>query len=622
MELYQEEQNRRESIPMFNFGKSFAFTSGSSSKPTAIDGSNPSSRTNKSDSGKKTFNTMDVSYADLKNALVTGDIHSKTYVELDASPVKGSITARKSVQLDNSPVVGNIEAGAHIDVYESTVGGSIKASTYVELDDARIEGSIEAGSHVLLDKCPVGGRIEAGTQAKLVKSPVGGSIEAGEHVKLVSSAVGGNIISGTHVELVSSPVGGSVRAQSTVKIDGSTIAHNVNSPSNVTITGSEVKGILTTGGTFTKIADYSIINEIIIRPHIQKGGFATWPIKQTIRINYNSTVGNITFTSQNGQVIINNGSKITGKVTGGDIKYKENDIWGNYTPHDTSDRRRHWQARAIIKEMQVLPEISPAREIQRRVRFIKNTLKASGLTNLVLGISGGVDSSTCGRLAQLAVNELNEENCVNCYQFIAMRLPYSVQKDEKDAQLALQFIEPSQSIEVNVKPGVDGIHSEVMASLAEAQLNQASDSAVDFVKGNVKARARMAAQYEVSGIVGGLVIGTDHSAENVTGFYTKWGDGACDLAPLFGLSKRQVRQLAQTLGAPALLVQKTPTADLECLAPQKADEQSLGLSYDQIDDFLEGNAVDAEVEQRIIDIYNRTHHKRQPIPTVYNQASL
>ena len=162
------------------------------------------------------------------------------------------------------------------------------------------------------------------------------------------------------------------------------------------------------------------------------------------------------------------------------------------------------------------------------------------------------------------------------------------------------------------------MHSEVTATLNTAKLNNASAGAVDFAKGNVKARARMIAQYEVAGIVGGLVIGTDHSAENITGFYTKWGDGACDLAPLFGLSKRQVRQLAQTLGAPSKLVDKVPTADLECLTPQKADEHALGLSYDQIDDFLEGKAVTPEVEQKIVAIYNGTQHKRQPIPTIYD----
>ena len=276
------------------------------------------------------------------------------------------------------------------------------------------------------------------------------------------------------------------------------------------------------------------------------------------------------------------------------------------------------QAESIIHEMKVSPEITPSSEIVRRVNFIKNTLKSSGLKNLVLGISGGVDSSTCGRLAQLAINELNSENEHQEYRFIAMRLPFGSQKDEEDAQLALDFIQPTERLTVNVKPGVDGIHSEVRESLDSLGLNQATEAAVDFAKGNVKARARMVAQYEVAGIIGALVLGTDHSAENITGFYTKWGDGACDLAPLFGLSKRQVRLLAKTLGAPSLLVDKTPTADLECLEPQKADEHALGLSYDEIDDFLEGKRVSSEAEQRIIEIYTKTQHKRASIPTIYD----
>lgn len=275
-------------------------------------------------------------------------------------------------------------------------------------------------------------------------------------------------------------------------------------------------------------------------------------------------------------------------------------------------------AQEIISEMRVLPTIDPNAEIDRRVAFIKQTLQASGAKNLVLGISGGVDSSTCGRLAQLAVESLNEEVGKAEYAFIAVRLPYGTQKDEDDAQVALDFIQPSERLTVNVKPGADGINTEVLKALDSSSLNKANDSVIDFAKGNVKARARMVAQYEIAGIVGGLVLGTDHSAENITGFYTKWGDGACDLVPLFGLSKRQVRLLAKTLGAPALLVEKTPTADLECLAPQKADEQALGLSYDQIDDFLEGKPVEASVEQRIIEIYQKTQHKRLPIPTIYD----
>ncbi|MDP6688482.1 MAG: ammonia-dependent NAD(+) synthetase [Alphaproteobacteria bacterium] len=273
----------------------------------------------------------------------------------------------------------------------------------------------------------------------------------------------------------------------------------------------------------------------------------------------------------------------------------------------------------IVAEMKVLPEIDVDFEIRRRVDFIKATIQGSGLKHLVLGISGGVDSSTCGRLAQLAVNELNDEGADGGdYRFIAVRLPYGVQADEDDAQMALAFIQPSLSVSVDVKNGSDAIHQSTLEALQAQNIPEPSESVQDFAKGNVKARMRMVAQYEIAGLLGGLVIGTDHSAENVTGFYTKHGDGACDLVPLFGLSKRQVRMLATKLGAPEKLITKAPTADLESLNPAKPDEEALGLSYDQIDDFLEGKAIDAEASERLIGIYLRTEHKRQAIATIYD----
>ncbi|MGX4677550.1 ammonia-dependent NAD(+) synthetase [SAR92 clade bacterium H246] len=272
---------------------------------------------------------------------------------------------------------------------------------------------------------------------------------------------------------------------------------------------------------------------------------------------------------------------------------------------------------AIIDEMRVMPDIDPQFEIQRRVSFIQSQLQLSGCKTLVLGISGGVDSSTCGRLAQLAVDGLNQQMGANDYQFIALRLPYGVQRDEDDAQIALNFIQPSHSLAVNIKPGTDGINQSVCDALQSNNLLPDAGR-VDFAKGNLKARARMASQYEVAGMLGGLVLGTDHSAENITGFYTKFGDGACDLAPLFGLSKRQVRLLAATMGAPESLVHKIPTADLECLSPQKQDEEVLGMSYEDIDNFLEGKEVDPASEQRLIAIYVKTQHKRLPIATIYD----
>ena len=272
---------------------------------------------------------------------------------------------------------------------------------------------------------------------------------------------------------------------------------------------------------------------------------------------------------------------------------------------------------AIRKEMKVLPNIDPTSEVARRIEFIKSKLTQSRAKNLILGISGGIDSTTCGKLSQLAVDQLNQQQPGLNYRFIAVRLPYGVQADEKDAQLALEFIQPSKRLAINIKSGADGIHSEILDALGENDLMTAKESVIDFTKGNTKARIRMATQYELAGLLGGLVVGTDHSAENITGFFTKWGDGACDLAPLFGLSKRQVRQIAEYLGAPVTLIEKTPTADLECLTPQKADEHALGITYDELDDFLEGKPVSNTVTGRIVEIYKKTQHKRQPIPTLY-----
>jgi NAD+ synthase len=275
------------------------------------------------------------------------------------------------------------------------------------------------------------------------------------------------------------------------------------------------------------------------------------------------------------------------------------------------------QTNTVIEQMRVLPEINVEYEVERRVNFIKSQLIDSGMKVLVLGISGGIDSCALGRLSQLAVNQLNLEHEQN-YQFIAVRLPYNLQADEADAQASIDFIQPNQCLSVNIQPGADAIDQQTRLALKSIGLLPDSESKCDFVKGNVKARTRMVTQYQIAGLLDGLVLGTDHSAENITGFYTKYGDGACDLAPLFGLNKRQVRQVAEFLGAPSNIIHKAPTADLETLTPQKSDEQSLGMSYDQIDDFLEGKLVADDIIEKLVNIYEKTQHKRVPIPTIYD----
>lgn len=120
----------------------------------------------------------------------------------------------------------------------------------------------------------------------------------------------------------------------------------------------------------------------------------------------------------------------------------------------------------------------------------------------------------------------------------------------------------------------------------------------------------MVAQYAIAAALNGLVIGTDHAAEAVTGFFTKFGDGGVDAHPLAALTKRQVRALAEYLGVPPGIVAKTPTADLESLRPQVSDEDALGLRYADIDDFLEGQPVRPEVHAEMTRRYTATAHKR------------
>ena len=264
--------------------------------------------------------------------------------------------------------------------------------------------------------------------------------------------------------------------------------------------------------------------------------------------------------------------------------------------------------RAIIRDLAVSEHFDVDVEIERRVAFLAERLISTGSTALVLGVSGGVDSLTAGRLCRIAVDRARE-NGHEC-EYVAMRLPYGEQKDEDDAARAVTFTAPDRCLTVDVKPATD-----VMAeSLAAAGVTYDSDSSEDFVLGNVKARQRMIAQYAISGAVRGLVVGTDHAAEAVTGFFTKYGDGGVDLVPLAGLTKRRVRAIVAALGAPEDLVNKVPTADLETLTPQRSDEEAIGLTYEQIDDFLEGLPVSEHVEATLVDQYRRTAHKRA-LPT-------
>lgn len=259
----------------------------------------------------------------------------------------------------------------------------------------------------------------------------------------------------------------------------------------------------------------------------------------------------------------------------------------------------------IIEALGVTPVIDPAQEIRTRIDFLKAYVRDSGRKGLVLGISGGQDSSLAGRLSQLAMAELRREG----YEawFLALRLPYGVQKDEDDAQMALRFIQPDESFEFNIKDTVDAFENTFNTVPGLPNLR-------DYDKGNVKARVRMLTQYAYASERGLLVVGTDHAAEAAMGFFSLGGDGQADLLPLSGLNKRQGKELLKEIGAPARLYEKAPTADLLDNKPGQEDEDELGIKYAVLDDFLEGKDVEEEAHDKIVNRFFATEFKRH-LPT-------
>lgn len=256
----------------------------------------------------------------------------------------------------------------------------------------------------------------------------------------------------------------------------------------------------------------------------------------------------------------------------------------------------------IVSELGVRPHIDAAYEVERRVSFLVDyASQIQGVKGFVLGVSGGQDSTLAAKLAQLAVERMRSEGLKA--EFVAVRLPYSVQADEDDAQLALSFIQADRVAVVNIASAVDALVSEVEASI-ETEVG-------DFNKGNIKARMRMVAQYAIAGNYSLLVIGTDHAAEAITGFFTKYGDGAADVMPLAGLTKGQGVELLRHLEAPDRLWKKVPTADLLDEVPGQTDEESLGVSYTEIDRYLMGDQISEGSTLNLQQRYFTTVHKRR-----------
>lgn len=267
----------------------------------------------------------------------------------------------------------------------------------------------------------------------------------------------------------------------------------------------------------------------------------------------------------------------------------------------------------IIKSLGVAGGFEAAREVAHRSQFLADYLKGAGLQYFVIGISGGIDSLAAGLLARSAIALLHAQGYGDA-GLIAARLPYGKQLDADDADQCVDLLQADVALTVDIKPAADAL----MQGLTQQGMRVADATERDAVLGNIKARQRMVALYAIAGSRRGLVVGTDHAAEDVVGYSTKFGDAAADIMPLHGLNKRRVRAVARALEAPDALVDKVPTADLESLRPLRPDEDAFGVGYDDIDDFLEGKEINTAACQRLLMLWKAGAHKRAPaaVPSV------
>lgn len=262
----------------------------------------------------------------------------------------------------------------------------------------------------------------------------------------------------------------------------------------------------------------------------------------------------------------------------------------------------------IINDLKVQPTIEPEAEIRKRVDFLKGYIEKSGSQGLLIAISGGIDSAVATGLCKQATDELTQSTGRE-YKTVGVFQPYDTQSDIDDSYAVAQAFDLKYKVETNVHKAVDAIEQTVNSVMPQLEQDPLSPQA----KGNVKARTRMVVQYAIANSLNLLVVGTDHASEAITGFFTKYGDGAVDITPLSSLDKRQVRQLASHLNIPQSILDKAPSAGLW---ENQTDETELGITYADNSDYLEGKSIAPEAAERLETYYKRTAHKRDPIPGI------
>ena len=259
-----------------------------------------------------------------------------------------------------------------------------------------------------------------------------------------------------------------------------------------------------------------------------------------------------------------------------------------------------------------------AAELERHrehvVAFIRNQLDAAGVEEAVLGLSGGIDSTTT---AYLAVEALGADSVHG------LVLPSEVNRDRNmsDAERVAETLGISYDV-IEIEPIVDAMLAAVPSVDADADT---SSDPLKTAVGNLRVRTRAVLNYFAANRRQALVLGTGNRSEALVGYFTKYGDGAVDCHPIANLYKQQVRQLAKHLGVEDDLAEKTASAEMWS---GQTDEEELGVDYDTLDSILALHVdgplstsatvrtldVDEDLVEHVRHLYERSAHKRQVPP--------
>lgn len=239
-----------------------------------------------------------------------------------------------------------------------------------------------------------------------------------------------------------------------------------------------------------------------------------------------------------------------------------------------------------------MEKIDYAKVESNLVKWLQNKVKNAGAKGAVVGLSGGIDSAVTVRLAQKAFGE----------NVLGVIMPcHSKTQDEEDAQMLAE--------KFSIKH-LKYDFSEVFDHFLDG-LKRTGIEGDRLAEANIKPRLRMTALYYYAASLNYLVVGTDNKSELKIGYFTKYGDGGIDLAPLGSLVKHEVKGLAQKLDIPERIINKKPSAGLWS---GQTDEAEMGLSYQELDHYILTGEADEEIKEKIEKLAAKNRHKLEPVP--------